>query len=83
MRTQTTRWLEIAERRTLPKDQGPLSKAYLFSQQGDAGPGGEVSGLGESRAGCGIFGEEVAPLFPQFYRTGDDRLAHPESPKEA
>ena len=58
------------------------SETRLFCQQGIAGPRSEISGFGESSIGSSVFGEEVAPLLPEFYSVGDDRLTYPEGPEE-
>ena len=47
----------------LAQDQDQAQKP-IYCEQGVAGPRNEISGPGEGCAGCGIFGEEVAPLLP-------------------
>ena len=74
--------IERAVSAVLAQDQDQDQKPIYFVSKVLQGPKVRYQAL-EKAALAVVFSARRLPLFPQFYNTGDDRLAHPESPEEA
>ena len=59
------------------------AEAYIFCEEGLAGPGDEISSTGKGGPGSGVFSPEAPSLFPWFYGGGDDGPPDPEGVAEA
>ena len=63
---------ERAVSAVLAQDQDQAQRPIYFVSKVLQGPETRYQALEKAALECGVFGEEVAPLLPQFHDTGDD-----------